>query len=230
VIQGAPIGARFEGCTFDNFEVSDENREAYVACRRLAEKGGAGVLIMGKNGLGKTHLLVATMKEFARRHSSPPPSHRADEAERLVRVPPVAELLHCAPPGSAEDTPQPTLSPGEIERSAHIEYWPLLDLVCELRLEITRGIQEVSRRCRECDLLVLDDFGAERATDFVVEELERIVDWRYRAMKPTAIATNLKTTQQISAKHGQRALSRWSASCELVTVLGEDRRASMEPT
>ncbi len=229
MIQGAPIGARFEGCTFANFDVSDENREAYKACRRLAERGGAGVLIMGKNGVGKTHLLVATMKEFARRHSAPAP--RAEEADQeMVRVPPVAELLRAALPDAAVETPQPTLSPGEIGRGAHVEYWPLLDLVCELRLEITRGIQEVSRRCRECDLLVLDDFGAERATDFVVEELERIVDWRYRAMKPTAIATNLRTTTQITGKYGQRALSRWAASCELVTVLGDDRRASMEPT
>ncbi len=183
---------------------------------------------MGKNGVGKTHLLVATMKEFDRRHSAPPTSR--GEGEILVRIPSAAELLRAAPRDAAEEAPQPTLSPEEIARSAHIEYWPLLDLVCELRLEITRGIQEVSRRCRECDLLVLDDFGAERATDFVVEELERIVDWRYRAMKPTAIATNLKTTTQITGKYGQRALSRWAASCELVTVLGEDRRASMEPT
>jgi hypothetical protein len=48
-------------------------------------------------------------------------------------------------------------------------------------------------------------------------------------MRPTAIATNLKTTQ-ITVKYGQRALSRWAASCELVTVLGEDRRASMVPS
>ena len=149
----------------------------------------------------------------------------------MVKVPSATDLLRMAA-GEAEDGPRavPTLSPEEIARGAHIEYWPLLDLVCELRLEITRGNQEVSRRCRECDLLVLDDLGAERVTDFVLEELERIVDWRYRTLQPTAVATNLKSTTEISAKYGQRALSRWSASCELVTVLGGDRRASMKPS
>lgn len=230
MIQGAPIGARLEHCTFDNFSVSDLNREAYEACRRLAWEGKPGVLLMGKNGVGKTHLLVATMRAFDLRLAGP---RSGDEAGRvpLVKVPSAAELMRMVGlDGEAEETTAaPTLSPEEIVKNAHVEYWPLLDLVCELRLEITRGAQEVSRRCRECDLLVLDDFGAERVTDFVLEELERIVDWRYRSLRPTAIATNLKTTQ-ITAKYGQRALSRWAASCELVTVLGEDRRASMVPS
>jgi DNA replication protein DnaC len=232
VIRGAPIGARLEHCAFENFDVSDLNREAYEACRRLAEKGKPGVLLMGKNGVGKTHLLVATMKAFDRRTSSGPRADDASDSASLIRVPHVAEILRAASSregGEEASAPAPTLSRDEIARAAHVEYWPLLDLVCELRLEITRGSQDVSRRCRECDLLVLDDFGAERVTDFVLEELERIVDWRYRSTAPTAIATNLKTTQ-ITAKYGQRALSRWAASCELITVLGEDRRASMEPS
>ncbi|MCX6091467.1 MAG: hypothetical protein NTX23_01165 [Candidatus Bipolaricaulota bacterium] len=229
MIQGAPIGARLEHCSFANFDVSELNREPYDACRRLAKEGRPGVLLMGKNGVGKTHLLVATMKEFHRRLSGPTtmPAETGDEA--LVRVPPMAELLRAAP-ADGGDPAEPMLSPEEIERSARVEYWPLLDLTSELRSEITRGYLEVSRRCRDCDLLVLDDLGAERVTDFVLEELERIVDWRYRTMRPTAVATNLKSTTEISAKYGQRALSRWSASCEIITVLGGDRRASMKPS
>ncbi len=226
------MGARLAYCTFDNFDVTDQNREAYAACRRLAEEGRPGVLLMGKNGVGKTHLLVATLKAFDAHRGG----HRAERDEtaagELRRVPPLRQILQNAERTGGEAPPgevAPTLDADEIDRTVLVEYWPLLDLVCELRLEITRGVQEVSRRCRDCDLLVLDDFGAERVTDFVLEELERIVDWRYRAMKPTAIATNLKTSQ-IVAKYGQRALSRWAASCELVTLLGEDRRASMVPT
>ena len=83
----------------------------------------------------------------------------------------------------------------------------------------------MSERCRTCDLLVLDDFGQERATDFVLEELERIVDWRYRNRLPIAVSTNLTVGQMSSAqKYGERAISRWAESCELVQVGGGDYR------
>ncbi|MEW5826661.1 MAG: DnaA/Hda family protein [Candidatus Bipolaricaulota bacterium] len=232
MIQGSPIGKRLEHCTFDNFNVDERNQEAYAACRRLAEEGRPGVLLMGRNGVGKTHLLVATMKSFEARRSTPRRAAGKPLSEERVRIPSAAEILQVAAenPDDGESDAAPALSTDEIARRIHVEYWPLLDLVSELRLEITRGQQELSRRCRECDLLALDDLGAERVTDFVLEELERIVDWRYRTLRPTAVATNLKSTTEIGAKYGQRALSRWAAACELVTVLGSDRRASMEPS
>jgi len=230
MIRGAPIGARLAHCTFESFEVSDLNREPYEHCRRLAREGRPGVLLMGKNGVGKTHLLIATMKAFDARVSDAEAPSRASR-DTMVHVPTLDGLLRAAATAGDENLDEaPRLSPDELEHAAHVEYWPLLDLTSELRSEITRGVQEVSRQCRDCDLLVLDDLGAERVTDFVLEELERIVDWRYRMMKPTAVATNLKSTTEISAKYGQRALSRWSAACEITTVLGKDRRSSMNPS
>jgi len=104
-----------------------------------------------------------------------------------------------------------------------VEWWPILDLVSELRNEIRAGAQQISRRCRECSLLVLDDFGQERVTDFVLEELERIIDWRYREALPVAISTNL-SIEQIIDKYGDRAISRWAEQCEIVQVGGEDYR------
>jgi DNA replication protein DnaC len=232
MIRGAPIGARFANCTFDNYEVTEKNREPYEACKQLAEKGGAGVLLIGKYGVGKTHLLIALMKAFDAGNSASTLARDMDLGGDLVKVPPMAELFarRETPEGpEPTDSAAPRLAPDEIARDAHIEYWPVLDLVCELRHEVGRGSQELSWRCRDCDLLVLDDLGAERVTDFVLEELERIVDWRYRTMKPTAIATNLGFTG-IIAKYGQKSLSRWVASCQPFTVLGEDRRASMKPS
>jgi len=226
VIRGAPIGKRFEHCTFDNFEITDDNREAYVACKRVAEEGESGVLVRGKNGLGKTHLLVAMMKEYDRRNSFIP--SRNESLEDMKSVPSAMELIERASEQSISSDAVPSLSQDEIERLAHVEYWPMLDLASELRSDIAQGSQATSNRCRECDLLVLDDFGAERATDFVLEELVRIVDWRYRTMKLMAVATNLDF-KSIVAKYGSRAISRWFQSCIVVGVTGDDRRASTGP-
>jgi DNA replication protein DnaC len=226
VIRGAPIGKRFEHCTFDNFEVTDDNRDAYLACKRVAEEGESGVLILGKHGLGKTHLLVAMMKEYNRIHSYVPSD--TSPAGTMINVPSAAELIASASQEIEDSEGIPSLSRSEIEEQAHIEFWPLLDLTSELRSDIAHGSLLTSTRCRECDLLVLDDFGAERVTDFVLEELERIVDWRYRSMKPTAVATNFDF-KTIIAKYGQRAISRWVGSCIVVGVTGDDRRASTGP-
>jgi len=53
VIRGAPIGKRFQHCTFDNFDVEPSNREAYEACKRVAVEGRHGIMLWGKNGVGK---------------------------------------------------------------------------------------------------------------------------------------------------------------------------------
>ena len=226
MIRGAPIGKRFRHCTFENLDVDQTNREAYEACKRVAREGKHGIMLWGKNGVGKTHLLVALMKEYDQLHSHIPA--KPDSTEPMVEIPSASALIANAS-GMSDDIDEiPSLSSDEIEKSAHIEYWPLLDLVSELRSDIAHGSQITSTRCRECDLLILDDFGSERTTDFVLEEFERIVDWRYRAMKPTAVATNLSDSAAIIKKYGGRALSRWIGSCYDVVVGGEDRRASSE--
>lgn len=227
MIRGAPIGKRFEHCTFDNFDVTDENRDAVEACKRVVETGETGVLIRGKHGLGKTHLLVAMMKEYDRRRSVILSGQSAEAG--MIAASSASEIIRTAERAIDENNEAPSLSPDEIERQDHVEYWPMLDLTSELRSDIAHGSQETSHRCRDCDLLVLDDFGAERATEFVLEELERIVDWRYRTMKLMAVATNLLSFQAIIAKYGSRAFSRWMGSCVAVAVGGEDRRASMGP-
>ena len=44
---------------------------------------------------------------------------------------------------------------------------------------------------RGCDLLILDDFGMERRTDYAQEQVFSIIDGRYLARKPLIVTTNL---------------------------------------
>lgn len=45
------------------------------------------------------------------------------------------------------------------------------------------------------DLLILDDFGAERQTDYINEQLYTITDERYKAQKPLIITSNYPVSQ-----------------------------------
>lgn len=48
-----------------------------------------------------------------------------------------------------------------------------------------------SRAVREAPLLILDDLGAEKRSDWTDEALFKLLDYRYRAALPTAVATNV---------------------------------------
>lgn len=50
---------------------------------------------------------------------------------------------------------------------------------------------EVLERVRQMSLVVFDDVGAERGSDYAFETIFAIVDERYKARKPTIITTNL---------------------------------------
>lgn len=47
----------------------------------------------------------------------------------------------------------------------------------------------------EYDLLIIDDLGVERSTDYAMEQMFLIIDSRYRSRKPMIITTNLKLVE-----------------------------------
>jgi len=49
-------------------------------------------------------------------------------------------------------------------------------------------------------LLILDDFGSERTTDFAVEKLYNVIDGRYRSGKPLIITTNVEFGEMKTCK------------------------------
>ena len=140
----------------------------------------------------------------------------------MVKIPPLAELMAGDNEGD-DDGIAPYLMMSEITRHAHIEYWMILDLARTMRTDIMDGDGRLTERCMKSHLLILDDVGREKLTDFVAQEIERIIDFRYRQMIPVAIATNL-TPSYLLDFYGEHMFSRLSQSCEIVEVLGKDYR------
>lgn len=55
------------------------------------------------------------------------------------------------------------------------------------------------RRMNSAKLLIIDDLGAERSTDFALEKVYNIVDSRYRAGLPMILTTNLTLHEMLNA-------------------------------
>jgi DNA replication protein DnaC len=70
----------------------------------------------------------------------------------------------------------------------------------ETEAEIMRGLQM-------CDLLIIDDIGAEKVSDWVQEVIFRIVDGRYKRVKPIMATSNLEP-KELAERIGKRAYDR----------------------
>ncbi len=79
------------------------------------------------------------------------------------------------------------------------------------------------------ELLILDDFGAERDTSYAVEQLYNLIDKRYISGKPLIITTNLtyrelKKPEDMSYK---RIYDRILEMCVAITFRGENMRRAI---
>lgn len=82
------------------------------------------------------------------------------------------------------------------------------------------------------DLLILDDFGTERRTDYTTEQIFSIIDERYKAQKPLIVTSNseyasLKDADDI---HQQRINDRIRDMCIPVEHKGESKRGIASKT
>ena len=76
------------------------------------------------------------------------------------------------------------------------------------------------------DLLVLDDLGIERQSEYVQEQVFNVIDSRYRARLPLIITTNLQLEEIVSPANvgNGRIYDRVLEMCHPVKVEGESRR------
>lgn len=79
------------------------------------------------------------------------------------------------------------------------------------------------RKVADIDLLVLDDLGAAKDSEWNEEINYRLINHRYEQELPTIITTNVPP-RQLSEKLGERVTSRLIEMCARVVLRGPDRR------
>lgn len=180
-------------CSFDNFslELYEDNGAQgaanprvmmtgiYNSCRNYAENFGAdspSILMIGKTGLGKTHLSLAIAKTV-------------------------------------------------VEHGFGVVYAPAQRLCSSLELEhfSHEGGDGAYQKYSECDLLIIDDLGAEFPTQFTVAAIGNLINDRLCRKKPTIISTNL-SANELKIKYSERTASRLLGEYKAIMFIGKDIR------
>lgn len=88
------------------------------------------------------------------------------------------------------------------------------------------GDQKYLDNLNRFDLLIIDDLGAERDSEYMWEKVMDVIDARYRAGLPLIVTTNLnpKDLYDPSDIRRQRVFSRLKEMCIFLEVNGADRR------
>ena len=83
----------------------------------------------------------------------------------------------------------------------------------------------IARLC-SFPLLILDDFGMERGTEYGLEQVYNVVDSRYRSGKPLIVTTNLtlEELQNPEDTAHARIYDRLTEMCTPVRITGENFR------
>lgn len=79
----------------------------------------------------------------------------------------------------------------------------------------------------DADVLLLDDIGAERSTDWTREQLTRIIDGAWNDARPILASSNL-APEKLADWLGERAWSRLAGGAVVRGVSGADRRFGKE--
>jgi DNA replication protein DnaC len=84
---------------------------------------------------------------------------------------------------------------------------------------------EFFERLTSVDLLHVDDLGAEKRTDWVLEQLYAIVNERYETGRSIVLTSNLNQTE-LEEQIGPRIVSRLAELCSdyMIPLYGEDMR------
>lgn len=193
---------------FRNYRADDGQKEAFQAARQFAKEyiegknDGAGLLLIGGVGSGKSHLAAAIIN---------------------------AVVDYIQIPDSSAENSNDGVCYGTPNSDAY--FVGTVSLLEQLRAsyESDDGARQIMEQCQKAGLLVLDDVGAEKTTDWARERLFEIIDYRYNDCAPVVITTNADV-KELRLKLGDRICDRIRSMCKTYTVTSKSHRQTADNT
>jgi DNA replication protein DnaC len=111
-----------------------------------------------------------------------------------------------------------------------VKFVRIVDLLCDIRKTFdenesyrTENESELIRKYTRVPLLILDDLGSEKTTDWVRQILYQIIDERWLEQMPIIITSNL-TLDDLEGRLEERITSRIAGMCQRVEMRDHDYR------
>ena len=118
-----------------------------------------------------------------------------------------------------------------IKRGHSVIAMTMIDLLLKLKSSFNGGKQteeEILKIYDDCDLLIIDDLGKEKPTEWALQMIYSIIDRRYNDLKPIIITTNFNAEELLkklgNTSIGEAIVDRLFEICEYVSIEGESFR------
>ena len=133
--------------------------------------------------------------------------------------------------GTGKTTLAMLVSRAALDAGRSVAIYSLPRLLAEIRKTFDEGAErshlDLLERLAAVDLLHVDDVGAERTSDWVLEQLYSIVNARYEDERAMVITTNLDHAE-LREQIGERTVSRLIEICgDPLPLYGHDRRMDL---
>ena len=112
-----------------------------------------------------------------------------------------------------------------MEREVSVRMTNLAVVLNDLSAGFEKRNDTITGLCRT-ELLIIDDFGMERGTEYSLEQVYNVIDSRYRSAKPLIVTTNLPLTELQNPQDTAHAriYDRLLAMCAPIRFTGESFR------
>ena len=206
----APL--RFRERRLDDYHpVTASAGRALEAARRFASGEIGSLVLAGPTGAGKTHLAVCAAGD-----------RFAAELDAWTVLPIIND-------------PAPWEKPRKAQRAPEGPDWcSVPELIVGLRSDMDRDREDrgwgerAEELARHRGIVILDDLGREKVSDWTGETIYTLVNGRYERVLPTIVTTNL-TGAELATSPYWPVISRLAEGGELIRIDAPDYRLTKSP-